>query len=207
MISFSLFLQKSKLLSFVDRGPPFWDQGPQSEKKISVDGAPDLLGMNVSSDSLGMSSPLVLQLLDDATSESATDSVLESLKARLKGNGQKEKRSSDGRGKDGSNMESLEMAMYQTIRKKIENMINHSLTGVDCQQLEAESSSKRNSVGGPSTLQGRSPEIRSRQTPRHPDISSDGFHPIDCDGVYLSSCGHAVHQSCLERYIISLKER
>ncbi|VVB12938.1 unnamed protein product [Arabis nemorensis] len=205
-ISFLIFLQKSKLLSFVDRGPPSWDQGPQSEKKVSVDGAPDLLGMNVSSDSLRMR-PLVLQLLDDATSESATDSVLESLKARLKGNGQKEKRSSDGRGKDGSNMESLEMAMYQTIRKKIENLINHSLTDVDLRQLEAESSSKRNSVGGPSTLQGRSADIRSRQTPRHPDISSDGFHPIDCDGVYLSSCGHAVHQSCLERYINSLKER
>lgn len=194
------FLQKSKLLSFVDRGPPSWDQGPQSEKKISVDGAPDLLRINVSSDSLRMSHPLVLQLSDDATSESATDSVLESLKAQLIGNGQTEKRSSDGRGKHESNMESLEISMYQTVRKKVENMTKQSLTRVD-------HSSERNSVGGPSTLQVRSPDIRSRQTPRHPDVSSDGFHLTDCDGVYLSSCGHAVHQSCLERYIYSLKER
>ncbi|OIW07475.1 hypothetical protein TanjilG_14421 [Lupinus angustifolius] len=35
----------------------------------------------------------------------------------------------------------------------------------------------------------------------------DGFGPIDCDGVHLSSCGHAVHQGCLDRYLSSLKER
>jgi len=201
----SFFLQKSKLLSFVDRGPPSWDQCPQSEKKISVDGAPDLLRMNASSDSLRISSPLMLQLSDDTISESAN--MIESIKARLIGNGQTEKRSSDGRGKDESNMESLEIAMYQTVRNKIENMINQSLTRVDHQHHEAENCSEKNSVGGPSTLQGRFPDIRSRQTSRRPDAGSDGFHPIDCDGVYLSSCGHAVHQSCLERYLKSLKER
>jgi hypothetical protein len=204
-VSFLIFLQKSKLLSFVDRGPPSWDQCPQSEKKISVDGAPDLLRMNASSDSLRISSPLMLQLSDDTISESAN--MIESIKARLIGNGQTEKRSSDGRGKDESNMESLEIAMYQTVRNKIENMINQSLTRVDHQPHEAENCSEKNSVGGPSTLQGRFPDIRSRQTSRRPDAGSDGFHPIDCDGVYLSSCGHAVHQSCLERYLKSLKER
>ncbi|KAL1195669.1 E3 ubiquitin-protein ligase PRT6 [Cardamine amara subsp. amara] len=205
-VSFLIFLQKSKLLSFVDSGPPSWDQGPLSEKKISVDGAPDLLRMNVSSDSLRISSPLVLQLSDVATSESATDSVLESIKARLIGNVQTETRSSDGRGKDESNMESLETAMYQTVRKKIENMINQSLTRVDHRQHEAENS-ERNSVGGPSSLQARFPDFRSRQTSRRPDVDSDGFHPTEFDGVYLSSCGHAVHQSCLERYLKSLRER
>ncbi|XP_010452066.1 PREDICTED: E3 ubiquitin-protein ligase PRT6 isoform X2 [Camelina sativa] len=206
-VSFLIFLQKSKLLSFVDRGPPSWDQGPQSEKQISVDGVPDLLRMNASSDSFRISSPHALQLSGDATSESATDSVLESIKARLIGNGQTEKRSSDGRGKDESNRESLEIAMYQTVRKKIEDMINQSLTRVDHRHHEVENSSEKNSVGGPSTLQVRFPEIRSRKTPRRPDAGSDGFHPTDCDGVYFSSCGHAVHQSCLERYLKSLKER
>lgn len=205
MISF--FLQKSKLLSFVDRGPPSWDQGPQSEKKISVDGDPDLLRMNASSDSLRISSPHVVQLSDDATSESATDSVLESIKARLIGNAQTEKRSSDGRGKHKSNMESLEIAIYRTVRKKIDNMIDQSLTCVDHRHCEAENSSEKSSVGGPSTLQVRFSDIRSKQTSRHPDVGSDGFHSTDCDGVYLSSCGHAVHQSCLERYLKSLKER
>lgn len=34
-----------------------------------------------------------------------------------------------------------------------------------------------------------------------------GFGLSDCDGIYLSSCGHAVHQGCLDRYLSSLKER
>ncbi|KAJ9548058.1 hypothetical protein OSB04_020601 [Centaurea solstitialis] len=35
----------------------------------------------------------------------------------------------------------------------------------------------------------------------------DGFGPSDCNGIYVSSCGHAVHQACLDRYLRSLKER
>lgn len=35
----------------------------------------------------------------------------------------------------------------------------------------------------------------------------EGFGPSDCDGIYLSSCGHAVHQGCLDRYLSSLRER
>ncbi|KAL0709036.1 hypothetical protein Bca4012_016014 [Brassica carinata] len=198
-VSFLIFLQKSKLLSFVDRGPPSWDQGPQSEKNMSVDGVRDVLRSNVSSDNL--------MIPHDATSEPAADSVFEAIATRLLRNGQSEKRSSDGRGKDESNMESMEIAMYQTVRRKIDDIINQSLTHVDRQPHAAESSSERNPVGGLSTLQVRVPDTQSRQTSRHSDVSSDGFHPTDCDGVYLSSCGHAVHQSCLERYLKSLRER
>ncbi|KAK4749367.1 hypothetical protein SAY87_026816 [Trapa incisa] len=37
--------------------------------------------------------------------------------------------------------------------------------------------------------------------------SFDGFSPVDCDGIFLSSCGHVVHQECLDLYLSSLKER
>ncbi|XP_018475972.1 E3 ubiquitin-protein ligase PRT6-like isoform X3 [Raphanus sativus] len=197
-VSYLIFLQKSKILSFVDRGPPSWDQGPQSEKNMSVDGVGDVLRSNVSSDSS--------MIPHDATSEPATDSVFEALTTRLIRNSQREKRSSDGRGKDESNMESMEIAMYQTVRRKIDNITNQSLTHVDQRPHAAESISERNRVTGLSTLQVRVPDTRSRQTSRHSDVGSDGFHPTDCDGVYLSSCGHAVHQSCLERYLKSLRE-
>jgi hypothetical protein len=33
------------------------------------------------------------------------------------------------------------------------------------------------------------------------------FGPIDCDGIHISSCGHAVHQECHDRYLCSLKQR
>jgi hypothetical protein len=35
----------------------------------------------------------------------------------------------------------------------------------------------------------------------------NGFGPSDGDGVHISSCGHALHQGCLDRYLSSLKER
>ncbi|CAL5434533.1 unnamed protein product [Camellia sinensis] len=40
-----------------------------------------------------------------------------------------------------------------------------------------------------------------------PLAAYDGFGPLDCDGIHVSSCGHAVHQACLDRYLSSLKER
>ncbi|ONM30037.1 E3 ubiquitin-protein ligase PRT6 [Zea mays] len=33
------------------------------------------------------------------------------------------------------------------------------------------------------------------------------FGPVDCDGIHISSCGHAVHQECHDRYLFSLKQR
>lgn len=42
---------------------------------------------------------------------------------------------------------------------------------------------------------------------RMPLTAYEGFGPSDCDRIYLSSCGHAVHQGCLDRYLSSLKER
>lgn len=51
----------------------------------------------------------------------------------------------------------------------------------------------------------RMDKARSKST--IPLSAYDGFGPSDCDGIYLSSCGHAVHQGCLDRYLSSLKER
>lgn len=33
------------------------------------------------------------------------------------------------------------------------------------------------------------------------------FGPTDCDGIYISSCGHAVHQKCRDQYLSSLRQR
>ncbi|KAL0344537.1 UNVERIFIED_CONTAM: E3 ubiquitin-protein ligase PRT6 [Sesamum radiatum] len=39
----------------------------------------------------------------------------------------------------------------------------------------------------------------------HPGYQNIG--PSGADGIYVSSCGHAVHQGCLDRYLSSLRER
>ncbi|KAF3778894.1 E3 ubiquitin-protein ligase [Nymphaea thermarum] len=38
-------------------------------------------------------------------------------------------------------------------------------------------------------------------------VMSDGVGPLNCDGIHLSSCGHAVHQECRNRYLVSLRQR
>lgn len=35
----------------------------------------------------------------------------------------------------------------------------------------------------------------------------NGVGSGDFDGIYISSCGHVVHQECHERYLLSLKQR
>ena len=35
----------------------------------------------------------------------------------------------------------------------------------------------------------------------------DRFGPTDCDGIHISSCGHAVHQHCHDLYLSSLRRR
>ncbi|XP_074561564.1 E3 ubiquitin-protein ligase PRT6-like isoform X2 [Curcuma longa] len=40
-----------------------------------------------------------------------------------------------------------------------------------------------------------------------PTATISGFGPSDCDGIHISSCGHAVHQECHDRYMLSLKQR
>ncbi|KAL6519431.1 hypothetical protein OROGR_018751 [Orobanche gracilis] len=40
-----------------------------------------------------------------------------------------------------------------------------------------------------------------------PRSASDDFGPSGAGGIYVSSCGHAVHQECLDLYLSSLRER
>ncbi|KAM0953533.1 putative carboxypeptidase U transcription factor interactor and regulator Znf-B family [Dioscorea sansibarensis] len=53
-------------------------------------------------------------------------------------------------------------------------------------------------------LQGRSNTLSNSPIPAnvHNGVGSGEF-----DGIYISSCGHVVHQECHERYLLSLKQR
>lgn len=62
------------------------------------------------------------------------------------------------------------------------------------------SSSSSENVGSPSGKAQIGASVTSR-------LPYDGFGPSDCNGIYVISCGHAVHQGCLDRYLRSLKER
>lgn len=122
-------------------------------------------------------------------------------------------------------LETLEQDMYKAIRKEMSDNILLSGSGVKNAEFSADEGYIRGSKGSDSVLLGKYIAAFSRERTEHPSSSEDtlddiarvdstsqvstsyGLGPADCDGVYLSSCGHAVHQGCLDRYLSSLKER
>ncbi|CAL9094143.1 unnamed protein product [Musa acuminata var. zebrina] len=67
--------------------------------------------------------------------------------------------------------------------------------------LSRESKQNHSFIFGPQRIV----NLASRSTASSTTIS--GFGPSDCDGIHISSCGHAVHRECHDRYQVSLKQR
>lgn len=67
--------------------------------------------------------------------------------------------------------------------------------------LSRESKQNHSFIFGPQRIV----NLASRSTASSTTIS--GFGPSDCDGIHISSCGHAVHRECHDRYQLSLKQR
>ncbi|KAK6943655.1 E3 ubiquitin-protein ligase UBR-like, C-terminal, partial [Dillenia turbinata] len=237
-LSFLILLQKSRLLSFVDKGPPSWQQNCQSKRHGST--TANELGMpvgcsSVSGDSELSSSSQLSQLVQNAVNEFASDArpgeidaFVEYLSARfpLVRNIQIPCTSYDQRERAKHSFETLEEHVYMSIQKEIKDnsVVTTSIPGEEI-----------NEVADGSIISHRNPEsfllrryvaALSRKTTEYPLASEneavndrassestsqilphDGFGPSDCDGMHLSSCGHAVHQGCLDRYLSSLKER
>ncbi|XWS59815.1 hypothetical protein CRYUN_Cryun08bG0154300 [Craigia yunnanensis] len=237
-VSFLILLQKSRLLSFVDRGPPSWDQGSKSDKEqgssIPKNRVINQSGLNASSSSSGLASQSV-QLTENPVVESANNEqgqrsevnvILEFVKSQFPSmrSIQAPFTSSDVRDSTVYNLETLEEDMYICIRKEMCDTLSSSSFKKDEVSSATESSpessrdaesdilgkyivalsseTSENSLGSENT-NGDRELIESTLQP----LVYDGFGPLDCDGIYLSSCGHAVHQGCLDRYLSSLKER
>ncbi|EOY07522.1 Ubiquitin ligase E3 alpha, putative isoform 1 [Theobroma cacao] len=228
-VSFLILLQKSRLLSFVDRGPPSWDRWSDKEQGYSLTNRSDQPRSNASSSSSGLASQSV-QLTDNAVVGSANDGqgqrrevnvILDFVKSRfpLVRAIQAPSTSSDVKV-----LETLEEDMYVRIRKEMcDTFLSSSIkedevsSAAECSpesSRDAESvflrkyiaaiskETSENSLGFENTNGDREMTESTSQP-----LVYDGFGPLDCDGIYLSSCGHAVHQGCLDRYLSSLKER
>ncbi|XVE76368.1 hypothetical protein DITRI_Ditri12bG0166800 [Diplodiscus trichospermus] len=202
-LCFLILLQKSRLLSFVDKGPSSWDRWPDKEQSsIPANRVIYRSGANAFSSSSGLASQS-MQLTEGPVVESTN---------------------SDMRHSTVCNLETLEEDMYICIRREMcDTLLSSSLKKDEVSSTsgsspessrDAESDIFRkyiaalssetsvNSLGTENTDCDREPTESTSQP-----FVYDGFGPIDCDGIYLSSCGHAVHQHCLDRYLSSLKER
>lgn len=232
-VSYLILLQKSRLLSFVDRGSPSWDQDHWLGKEhgtITANNKVEQFQTNTASGLGVISSCQLAQIAEDAVNQFAyngkpeeVNAVLEFVKDQfpLLRNIQVPFTFSNGRKSTASTMEMFEQDLYLSIcRETHKNTTCPDLMEEDeeCSSAEGDLKNRGNSE---SFLLGKYVASISKEMRENPSASEvsrsdriaaessayDGFGPIDCDGIHLSSCGHAVHQGCLDRYVSSLKER
>ncbi|KAL2336616.1 hypothetical protein Fmac_011062 [Flemingia macrophylla] len=237
-ISFLILLQKSRLVSSVDRGPPSWAQFCQSDKEhtpIIKTKETDTLPMNWNSIRTGSTSSsnlnhfvqLAAKELGSCGKPEDVLTFLQYVKNKYPAleNFQFPDIYYDKKEKTPYDFETLEQHMYVSIIDEMDDLL---LSSNSMNKDEKVSTAGRNSnitTDTGSVLLGKYTadlvqemsavfsvsEDASNETASAESTSQhaayDGFGPTDCDGIHLSSCGHAVHQGCLDRYLCSLKER
>ncbi|KAM2518006.1 hypothetical protein PS1_032847 [Malus domestica] len=237
-ISYLVLLQKSRLLSFIERGPLSWEQPRWIDKEhisITTNEVNDQSGLSTLSSGSGpqlVPSDPCRHLVQNAVTEFAchgqprdVDALIDFLKGRFHElrNIQVQRESNDEREKTLHTFETMEDDMYICIQKEMHDKMLHS-NPLEDKGFSTPEGDQEETKHAEFMLLGKYIASLSRETTENPSSSEsapnervtvdssrlsahDGFGPTDCDGIYLSSCGHAVHQGCLDRYLSSLKER
>ncbi|XP_068635271.1 E3 ubiquitin-protein ligase PRT6-like [Aristolochia californica] len=232
-LSFLTLLQKSRLTTFIDKGPPSWDKS-YLERHVSSSNMSLSARETLPSSSEMMSSSQLVHLVQDAVNEFTSDgrptdidAFVEFMRARLPAirNVQHPNISSETENSDPFSPEMMEADIYWSIMSALPDIMLHS----DPLEEEKESSVAHfeDSMGIGSVVLEEYVASLSKETARHslaseaghsvqsenvsstltPASAFDGFGPTDCDGIHISSCGHAVHQECRDRYLSSLRQR
>ncbi|XP_043711855.1 E3 ubiquitin-protein ligase PRT6-like [Telopea speciosissima] len=213
-VSFLILLQKSQLVSFVERGPLSWEQVNQSGKEHP---------------SITTNQDAVNDFRHDGL-PGEVDAILDFLKAQLPAVKDIHLLStSTDKYPNTSSLEMMEEGIYQSIQRNLRDGLLH-ISVLDDNRKSPTPYADEQSTGSSnaeSALLGKYIASLSRETLEHPSGSKislshsenasskpsilfapfDGLGPLDCDGIHISSCGHAVHQECCDRYLLSLKER
>lgn len=214
----------------MDRGPPAWDQSWKSdglESSVSSYMWTDPLGNANALSEESLPSSQLLQLVEDAIDEFAAQAhpaelhaFIDYLKSQFpelrksKNSG----KSTEKREKTAYSLESLEQDLFLSIHKEI--TLNHDSgfmrdgEGIPLGEDALRSCCQVSLLLGKyiAALTKESKDLSQSSNYRRVEPSAqipsyNGFRPSDCDGIHVSSCGHAVHQTCLDRYLSSLKER
>ncbi|KAI4354491.1 hypothetical protein L6164_003346 [Bauhinia variegata] len=236
-MSFLILLQKSRLVSFIDKGPPSWAQLSRSDKEqtsIPENKVIDTLVTKETSVRSGSApSSQLNQLVQNAANELASHGQPEEVNAFLQNIRDHfpvlvnvvPDTSYDEKEKTLHTFETLEQDMYFFICGEMYDVM-------PCSNLMKEDEKISTAAGDPNKIrdagsfllgkyiaelsQEMSENFSASESVQSENASVEsssqppaynGFDPTDSDGVHLSSCGHAVHQGCLDRYLSSLKER
>ncbi|XP_051113912.1 E3 ubiquitin-protein ligase PRT6 isoform X2 [Andrographis paniculata] len=232
-VSFVVLLQKSRLLSLTDRGPPSWEQVIQSGKEhVSDEMAPSNdLSPILTSDSSDTISPSQLENLAQSTvndfasigQPQEVNKFIEFIKARFPSikNVELPCMTNDARERMAVSVEVLEKHMYWSMRGfpssfnnldfqlcKEELSVNESHCTESLLVGKYVAALPKEHLNYPSASQAScSGSVRMVPASTVQPVGSGNLGPSGCDGVYVSSCGHAVHHECLNLYLVSLKDR
>ncbi|KAI3801291.1 hypothetical protein L1987_29395 [Smallanthus sonchifolius] len=229
-VSFLVLLQKSKVASLLDKGPPSLEKEVQRSGKEQVSNSDEDLNTQTSSSSETTISSELMDLVQNAINEFAStgqpqeiDAFLEFIKIRfpsLKDIHFPQTSHDNSSQPTASSVDTFEENMYTQILQVLKN---DTATAEDF--LDAGHGSSSDSSLNESLLLGKyiaslsdellnnpSPSVGGSRSKAQPSsvascLTYNGFGPSDCNGIYVSSCGHAVHQDCLDRYLRSLKDR
>ncbi|KAM0948285.1 putative carboxypeptidase U transcription factor interactor and regulator Znf-B family [Dioscorea sansibarensis] len=226
-LCYLILLQRSRLTSFVERGPLSWKDDDKSAKGVH------LVNQSISSILADTTSGGPVHSIHTATVEFAFDTepaeldvIHEFFRCELPHSKSFQLPIAP---KATSTLELVEYDIYQSIRRIIHGSESHSETvGCDYKYLisHATEDLKKSKSVKPSVLGEYVAALSREMSKQHQssiysllqlgNISSNsaitaaaynGMEPGHCDGVHISSCGHAVHQECRERYLLSLKQR
>ncbi|WOL01977.1 E3 ubiquitin-protein ligase [Canna indica] len=229
-LCYLILLQKSRLTTFVDRGPLSWEDSGWQDDIQSVGKEPlrDPSGADPNSmlqlaRSVGIQLPLNMEPAE-------FDTFLGSLREQFHDirNIQPPNMLSGTGTEVTVPLETMEDGIYHSVVRDMHNfgsisdaldgekrcltkdalvssrkgrMVDFFVLGECVERLSKELKHNRSSMHG---LQ-RLAKLSSRSIAS--TARASGFGPRDCDGIHISSCGHAVHQECHDRYLLSLKQR
>ncbi|KAG8374331.1 hypothetical protein BUALT_Bualt11G0120600 [Buddleja alternifolia] len=234
-VSFLVLLQKSRLLSFVDRGPPSWEQASRSGKEHVSRNTTTSSDLPESSIISGVSDMIPSSQLEDSVHSAINDlasigqlwevkALVEFIEARFPSIKNIPCMTEYISERTASSLETLEEHMYLLIR---EFQSNSSDSQKNNENISTAESSKDSSCSTESLLLTKYMAALAKESLGNPSASQDSrsssdrmqsefnaehrgyfnFGPSGGDGIYVSSCGHAVHQGCLDRYLSSVRER
>ncbi|CAL1379064.1 unnamed protein product [Linum trigynum] len=230
-LSFLVLLQKSRLLSIINRGTPSWDKAWQLDIE-HLSEINKVTGQSGVTSSNASASSQLLQFVQNIVNEFSrygkpgeVNNVLKILKSQFPSleNAEVSWTFKDGNDENIYTLEMWEDDLYLSIRKEV---LESSLElGMANDYSHADGDQPNDYKITDSLFIGKyvaalSSEMIEQPSPsesaHHDEMQGestsqpsayDGFGPVGCDGIHLSSCGHAVHQSCLDRYLSSLRER
>ncbi|CAN1142646.1 E3 ubiquitin-protein ligase PRT6 [Linum perenne] len=205
-LSFLVFLQKSRLSSIINRGPLSWDKSCQSNEEH--------LPENIEASDASACSPLNLQNIVNEfagfVEPGEENTMVKTLKAQVPDLENVEVPCTSKDANDGNiyTIKMLEDYLYLSIRKENDpcqadrghledyKIIDPVFVGEYVAALSPERVKQPSTSESPHS---NAMEVESASQP----LTYDRFGLADSDGINLSSCGHAVHQSCFDKYLSS----